>query len=70
MTGRVWRVRKHHTWIDATIQDDDALAGAEVRCDYNGEPIYSRSWPTRELALIDADLRLRDLLRAGWTTHW
>ena len=67
-TERVWRVRKDHTSIDAQI--DDREAGVEIRYFYNGEPVLSRRWPTRELALTDAAARLSDLQRAGWNTHW
>ncbi len=65
---RLWRVRKHHSAIDAQLSDRDA--GVEIRYFYDGEPILSQEWPTRELALADAAARLRDLQRAGWTTHW
>ena len=72
MADRVWRVRRNHTWIDARIvgvAGPDA-GSVELKCYYDGEPIYARRWPTRELALTDADARLKDLLRAGWATHW
>jgi hypothetical protein len=65
---RLWRVRKDHTSIDAQITDHDT--GVEMRYFYNGEPVLSRHWSTRELALTDAATRLQDLQRAGWTTHW
>jgi hypothetical protein len=76
MIERVWRLRKHHTWIDARLQEGDAPAppgstvGVVLTCYYDGEPIYARRWPTRDLALNDADARLKELLRAGWATHW
>jgi hypothetical protein len=76
MTERVWRVRKHHTWMDARIQNDDGAAasggpgGVVLTCCYDGEAIYTRRWPTRDLARADADARLKELLRAGWATHW
>jgi hypothetical protein len=65
---RLWRVRKKHTSIDAQITEHDA--GAEIRYFYNGEPVLSRCWPTRQVALTDAAARLKDLQRAGWNTHW
>jgi hypothetical protein len=65
---RLWRVRKNHTSIDAHIRD--LGAGVEIRYFYDGEPVLSQQWPTRQLALTDAAARLRDLQRAGWTTHW
>jgi len=70
MTDRVWRVRKHHAWMDARIHEGDGPLSVVLHCYYDGQPIYARRWPTRELALDDADARLKDLLRAGWATHW
>jgi hypothetical protein len=64
----LWRVRKNHTSIDAQI--NDCGVGVELRYFYDGEPVLSQQWPTRQLALTDAAARLRDLQRAGWTTHW
>ena len=67
-TERVWRVRKDSTFIDAQIGERDA--DVEIQYLLDGEPFVSQRWPTRQLALIDAATRLRDLQRAGWTTHW
>jgi hypothetical protein len=61
-------VRKNHTSIDAQLSDRGV--GVEIRYLYDGEPVFSQRWPTRQLALTDAAARLRDLQRAGWTTHW
>ena len=68
LAERLWRVRKNHTSIDAHISDRGV--GVEIRYFYDGEPVLSQQWPTRQLALTDAAERLRDLQRAGWTTHW
>jgi hypothetical protein len=68
LAERLWRVRKNHTSIDAHISDSGV--GVEIRYFYDGEPVLSQQWPTRQLALTDAAERLRDLQRAGWTTHW
>jgi len=65
---RLWRVRKNHTWIDAQVRERGSAV--EVSYFYDGEPVLSQQWPTRQLALTDASTRLRDLQRAGWTTHW
>ncbi len=65
---RLWRVRKDHTWIDARLRD--CPDGVEVGFTYDGDHVYSRRFPTRDLALMEADRQLRDLQRAGWTTHW
>jgi hypothetical protein len=68
LAERLWRVRKNHTSIDAHISDRGG--GVEIRYFYDGEPVLSQQWATRQLALTDATTRLRDLQRAGWTTHW
>jgi len=65
---RLWRVRKDHASIDAQLSDRDV--GVEIRYFYDGASLVSQQWPTRQLALADAVARLRDLQRAGWTTHW
>lgn len=67
---RVWRMRRNSTSIDAQIRDSDTPPGAEIRYFYDGTPVYSRQCATRELALTDADQRLRELQRAGWASHW
>jgi len=65
---RLWRVRKNRTWIDAHVTVGPG--GIELRYFLDGERIFSRQFPTRALATADAQHRLRDLQRAGWTTHW
>lgn len=66
---RLWRVRKAHRSIDAVLQPDEA-GGAEIQFFYDDELLYRRTWETRELALKEATIRLRELQRAGWTPHW
>jgi hypothetical protein len=65
---RLWRLRKDHMWMDAQVAP--ASAGVEVRICLDGEPIFTERFATRALAVDDADRRLRDLQRAGWTSHW
>jgi hypothetical protein len=65
---RLWRVRKNHTWIDAQLIS--AAAAIELQFFLDGERVFSRAFPTRALATADAQRRLRDLQRVGWTTHW
>ena len=67
---RVWRVRRNHASIDAQIRDCATPPGVEIHYFYDGAPVFSRQWPTRELALTDASQRLRELQLAGWNTHW
>jgi hypothetical protein len=68
MAERLWRVRKNRTWIDARVTM--GRAATEVHFYLDGERVFSREFPTRALATADAQRRLRDLQRAGWTTHW
>jgi hypothetical protein len=68
MAERLWRVRKDHTWIDAQIRE--SAAGVEVGFSYDGARLFAREFPTRDLAIDEADSRLRELQRAGWATHW
>jgi hypothetical protein len=68
LAERLWRVRKDHTWIDA--QARDCSGGVEVGFSYDGARVFARHFPTRDLARDEADRILRDLQRAGWTTHW
>ena len=65
---RLWRVRKDHTWIDAHMSTGPAAV--EVQFLLDGERVFTREFPSRALATAEADRRLRDLQRAGWTTHW
>jgi len=67
-TVRLWRVRKDHTWIDAQVSTGPR--GVDVHFFLNGERVFSRPFSTRARATADAERRLRDLQRAGWTTHW
>jgi hypothetical protein len=66
----VWRVRRSHRSIDVQLRDRESQPGVEIQYFYDGEPVYSRQWATRELALLEAHQKLRELQRAGWSTHW
>ena len=67
---RIWRVRKHHTWIDARIRDRHGSPRVELAFFYDGEPIFSTECASREIAMSEAAVKLRELQRAGWNTHW
>jgi len=67
---RVWRVRKHHVWIDAQLRRADDRTSVELEFFYDGQLLFAQGWLTREDALADASSRLRELQRAGWSTHW
>ena len=66
---RVWRLRKLHQSIDATLAD---LEDGGVRLQFllNGEVMYTRRWPTRARALTEAASRRGELEREGWMPHW
>lgn len=68
VSERVWRARKHHTWIDAQIRQSDT--GFELQYFYDGVLVLSRVWRTRAEAVAHASGQLRDLQRAGWNSHW
>jgi hypothetical protein len=69
LAERVWRVRKHHTWIDAQVRG--IASGAwEIQFYYDGALVFARRWPSRPQALAHAAEQLRELQRAGWNTHW
>ena len=69
VTERVWRARKHHTWIDAQLRDPGDTT-VELQFFYDGNLVFSRRWPGRDTALAYASRQLRELQRAGWNTHW
>jgi len=56
--------------MDARILDGGAVARSRIEIFYDGDRVYSREFPSRELAVAEAERRLRDLQRSGWTTHW
>lgn len=65
---RLWRARKRHDCIDAVLHD----AGPECILQFfrNRRLILERRHDSAELARAEADARLRELQRAGWTSHW
>jgi hypothetical protein len=67
---RLWRVRKRHQSIDAVLLALDATPAVELRYFHDDKLLYARRWPDRGPAVEEATAKLRDLQRAGWTTHW
>ena len=65
---RLWRVRKRHQHLDALLSSIGGDWIIEFRRD--DRPLLTWTFPTEADARAQADLRLRDLQRAGWTTHW
>jgi hypothetical protein len=70
VTGRLWRLRKDHRFIEAIVRMRTDLGGVDLEIHYNGEATYRRRWASAALAEKDADIRLRDFQRQGWATHW
>ncbi len=67
---RLWRVRKQGASIDARLRASEPSGDVELQYFYEGKLVFAARWPTRDEAVVDADVRLRDLQRVGWTTHW
>jgi len=55
--------------MDARLVDSTG-GGIEVQYFQDGRLVVTTRWPSRDAAVADADIRLKDLLRAGWATHW
>ena len=68
LDNRLWRVRRRGQLIDATL----AKAGDRWRVVFtrNGRQLFESEFDTREQAANAAEVRLRELERAGWTQHW
>jgi hypothetical protein len=66
---RIWRLRKHHHFVDAELRDAPAGACC-VQFLYDGVLTYARHWPTRGLALAEAADKRAELERSGWMSHW
>jgi hypothetical protein len=67
---RLWRLRKLHQYADAELYEAAGSGGAEIRFFYNGELLYARRAPTRDLALAEAAAKRAELERDGWMFHW
>jgi hypothetical protein len=71
---RIWRARKDSRILDARLLVDSGenstSAGVELQVFYNGELLYGRRWSSREVAIRDANDKLKALQIAGWATHW
>lgn len=55
--------------MDARLADSSS-GGFEVQYFHDGRLVVATEWPSREAAVADANVRLKDLLLAGWATHW
>jgi hypothetical protein len=68
LQARLWRVRKRHDHIDAVLQETDD--GWQLEYGRNDRQILVWRFATQDEAQREADRRLRELQRAGWTAHW
>jgi len=66
--ARLWRARWRHHHIDAMLCGSGA--GWELTFLRDDRPLVVWKFGDRETAVADADRRLSELLRAGWTDHW
>jgi len=55
--------------MEARLVDAPA-GGVAVQYFQDGRLLVAAPFATRADAQADADARLKDLLRAGWATHW
>jgi len=65
---RLWRLRRRHAHIDALLRPRDGAW--DLRFTRNERVLLTQEFPDRESACAAAEARLRELQRAGWTTHW
>ena len=65
---RLWRVRRRRDHIDALL--NGAGAGWDLQFLRNDRRLVVWRFETREAASAEASARLRELERAGWTSHW
>ncbi|HUL75461.1 MAG TPA: hypothetical protein VLT86_20275 [Vicinamibacterales bacterium] len=68
LADRLWRVRKRHDHIDAVLHASPA--GWELQFGRNDRPLVVWQFATEAEARREADARLKELQRAGWTSHW
>jgi hypothetical protein len=68
LQSRLWRVRKRHDHIDAVLQETDD--GWQLQFGRNDRSILVWRFGTQVEAQREAERRLRELQRAGWTEHW
>ena len=65
---RLWRARRRHCHIDATLTAADGTW--VIAYSRDDRPLMSREFGAESDARADAEVRLKDLQRAGWVVHW
>ncbi len=68
LMSRLWRLRRRHDHLDASIQA--ASDRWDLTFALNDRPLLTTSFESREAAVEDAEMRKRELVRAGWNLHW
>jgi hypothetical protein len=68
LTSRLWRLRRRHDHLDASIEPvGDAW---DLTFALNDRALLTTSFSSRDAAVDDAEMRKRELVRAGWNQHW
>jgi hypothetical protein len=65
---RLWRARRRHDHIDAELRQH--ADGWQLEFLRNERPLVRWKFADLSSARQEADRRLRELQRAGWTLHW
>jgi hypothetical protein len=65
---RLWRARKQHDSLDALLRPDGS--GWELRYVLNRRLLLRHSFDSDADARAAAEVRLKELQRAGWNVHW
>lgn len=68
LQDRLWRVRKRHDHIDALLRETPK--GWRLQFGRNDRPLVVWEFPTEGEARREAERKLKELERAGWTSHW
>jgi hypothetical protein len=68
LSFRLWRARRRHDAIEARVVPEAGAWTLTFR--FNDRRLLTWRFTTRAAACEDADRRLGELQRAGWTPHW
>ncbi len=66
LAERLWRARKRHDHVDAVLRDRPP----ELSFFYNDRLVLRRRYADVDAATADARVKLSELQRSGWNTHW
>jgi hypothetical protein len=68
LSQRMWRMRKRHQAIDATLAASDGVW--ELTFWRNRKPMLMWRYADQDEARSEAERRRGELERSGWTSHW